>query len=112
MSQVEARSHARRLLPSVLASLGFDTTDEYLASGLGRYAAQLTWAVKVMDGRFTPFSAAQKVVEMTDDEPAVFDGLPGPDQLAWEISSYEGADVAGQQEAEGVLRRQLLALRT
>lgn len=110
MSPAEARGEGRRLLPPVLASLGFDPSDEYMASALGRYAAHVAWAVKVMDGPFTSFSASQKLVEMTDDEPGVFDGLPGLDQLAWQVAAYEQADAAGRQAAGHVLREQLLDL--
>lgn len=41
MSQTEARSHGRRLLPAVFASLGFDFSDNCRASAAERFAADL-----------------------------------------------------------------------
>lgn len=110
MSLTRDSSHGRRLLPSVLESLGLDSSDNYSGSATERFATELAWAVSVMDGPFTPFTAAQKVLEMADDEPALFDGLPGLDQLASQVATYEQADPAGRQEVGGAIRRHLLDL--
>ena len=42
----------------------------------------MRWAVAEMDDRFVPESAAEKVLELVDDEPEFFDGMPGVDRLA------------------------------
>lgn len=57
-----------------------------------RYAAQVRWAVRAMDERFTPESAAEKVLEMVDDEPRAFHGMPGVNRLSELVEAARRAE--------------------
>jgi hypothetical protein len=53
-------AEARALLPAVLASLGHAESDAHPV---------VRWACAEMDGRLTPYAAAQKVAEVTELDP-------------------------------------------
>lgn len=107
MSRAEAQLDARRLLPVVLTSLGFDASSDYRSSGLVRYTDLIGWAVRAMNGPFIPYSAAQKVLEVADDEPDTFDGMPGLDALAAALRAHEVASGVDREQADARVRRLL-----
>lgn len=110
MARSEAHLDAHRLLPLVLSSLGFDASAEFRSTGLGRYTALVGWAVRAMDGPFIPYSAAQKVLEAVDDDPAAFEGVPGVEKLGDAVRYYEAASAKDQPKANDRLRKLLLDL--
>jgi hypothetical protein len=107
MSPTAARTEARRLLAKALDSLGvrepYSPTDEAHA----RYAAMMGWAVREMNGPFVPYSAAQKVLEAVDDEPALFDGMPGAEELREATRTYDGSSSEDREAAQQRLRQLL-----
>lgn len=109
LTRHEARIDARRLLPVVLGSLGFDLLrPEAPPTAAARYSAQVTWAVTAMDGNFVPYSAAEKVLEMVDDEPHTFNSMLGVDALAAALTAHKLADLGNRDATERNLRRLLL----
>lgn len=86
-----------------------------------RYRELVTWAVRVMDGRFTPYAAGQRVVEWVEDDPQLMTeahGEPGYEELLgiiWDLPFSEAASPQGQETMRRCLRRlmsQLQAERT
>ena len=113
MSPAEARTEARRLLPAVFVSLGVHAVkseEAWTANAADRYAAIVTRAAREMDGRFTPYSAAQKVLEAVDDEPHVFDSMPGTELLRARLRAHDKAPPEGRPAALDELRTGLLEL--
>lgn len=89
MTSTEARTDARRLLPEVVESLGL----RYVAADLwarpdpeARLRSSVAWAVGAMEKAFTPYSAAQKVLEAVEDEVS----LQEPTEPLWAlVRSYD-----------------------
>ena len=63
-----------------------------------------------MDQQFTPYCAAEKVMEMVNDEPATFDDMPGVEELWQRVESYRRADPDGQVAVSAALREFLTGL--
>lgn len=113
LSRSEAQMEARRLLPLVLESLGFDTGSMNLAATPARrYAERICWAVRAMEGPFTPYSAAEKILEMAEDEPGLFDGQPGLVELRTLANAQTVASRADQRPARDRIRERLLSTAT
>jgi hypothetical protein len=108
MSQAEARAGARRLLPDVLASLGVAEPYSRQGEARSRYTALIAWAVREMDGRFVPYSAGQKVLEVVDDDPQTFDDMPGAEELRARLRDVEKASSAQRIAAQAAVRAMLL----
>jgi hypothetical protein len=110
MSAVQARTEARRLLPTVLASLGVSKPYSLADEAAARYAALVAWAVREMDGRFVPYSAAQKVLEAVDNDPQVFRAMSGAESLRQAVSAVQSAYGRDHEVAQQRLRSLLLDL--
>lgn len=113
LSRSEAQMEARRLLPSVLESLGFDTALMDLPPPPAcRYAERVCWAVRAMNGPFTPYSAAEKILEMVEDRPGVFDGQSGLAELRTLVNAYTSAVGEQRRSAQDSIREHLYAVAT
>ena len=110
MSASDARAEARRLLPTVLDSLGVSNPYSAADEAAARYAAKVAWAVREMDSRFVPYSAAQKLLETVDDEPQLFDGMPGTQALRQALRAVDAVTGAARDAEQERLRRLLLDL--
>jgi hypothetical protein len=62
-----------------------------------------------MDRSFTPFAAAQKIMEFVDDEPPFADA-PGVEDLWQAMLAFEAAGPRDRDAAEDLIRRLLLSL--
>ena len=74
MTSAEGRTEARRLLPQVIKSLGLRYVTEDTPGHpdpATRLSWIVAWAVGAMQDRFTPYAAAQKVLEAVEDEPSL-----------------------------------------
>jgi hypothetical protein len=63
-----------------------------------------------MDGRFTPYSAAQKVLEAVDDDPETFDSMPGTEMLREHLRAHDKASPEDRPAALEKLRAGLREL--
>lgn len=73
-----------------------------------RYAALIAWAVREMDGRFVPYSAAQKVLEAVDDDPQTFQDMPGAEALRARLRDVERSSSERRDAAQAAVRAVLL----
>lgn len=110
MSRDEARLDARRLLQPVLDSLKVGPGLPRSASGSARFAERVGWAVRAMTGPFIPYSAAQKVLELADDEARTFQGMVDLEALASAVQTYEAAAPGNSEPLEEGIRDLLLDL--
>lgn len=108
MTQVEARAGARRMLASVLDSLGVNRPYAVEEEGAARYAALVAWAVRAMDGPYVPYSAGQKVLEAVDDDPATLANMPGVASLASRLRDVDASKVEDRDAAQAAVRAVLV----
>lgn len=108
MTEAEARTDARRLLSTVLDSLGVMQPYSVQNEAAARYAALIAWAVREMDGRFVPYSVAQKVLEAVDDDPQTFKDMPGAAALRATLRDVEQSPIEHRDAAQAAVRAVLL----
>ncbi len=63
-----------------------------------------------MDERFSPYSAAEKVMEMVNDEPETFDHMPGVERLWQLVVNYRQVDSDAQAAVSVAIREFLTDL--
>ena len=85
------------MLPAVLASLGVPTDE---------FSLRVAWAVRAMDARFTPYAAAQKLLEYVDNQESPPLMLTAVRDVAAAVEASDGFS----DDGAGRVRAALLAL--
>jgi len=113
MSSKEAREGARGRLEGVLVSLGFErlriTTSPWEELPWRGYWSVIAWARDEMDGRLSPYAAAQRVLEVLGDVPDLWEPGQG-DVLMGLLARWDEAPDE-RSDAEQGIRELLRSLR-
>lgn len=112
LTRDESRTSGARLLPGVLASLGWPMRD---LSGSPEelpwrgYWHEIAWAKEQMDRLVTPYAAAQRVIEVAGDVPDLW--IPaGGERLVAHLRDWDEYP-ADRREIDDQIRRHLRSLR-
>lgn len=113
MSRQEAREAAMRCFPAVLSSLGFEMEpgarspwEELPWRG---HWGLIRWARNEMDGRLSPYAAAQRVLEVVGDVPELWE--PGHGEALMSILREWDREPTRRDDLDEQIRRLIGALK-